>query len=396
MKILLLNDYATPTAGAELVTLRLRDGLLAAGHDARVFASRAQLIAGPGFADADCFGTTSRLQLLSAFANPSAARALRRELDRFQPAVVHVNMFMWQLSPSILPVLRDVPSLYYAMVYNTICPVGTKLLPDGTACEHQAGMVCVREGCLTSREWAPRMLQHARWLRGRGAFERTIAVSIALRERLEGAGVAVDDVVWPGVPATAPGSGPGTRPTATYAGRLVSEKGVDVLLRAFRQVLDHHQPKARLLVAGTGPKESTLRALASRLGLDDAVVWLGQLTPDEMAVRFATAWAHVVPSTWAEPFGVTAIEAMMRGQPVVVSASGGLAESVVHRQTGLHVPPSDENALAGALGELLTDRPLAARMGIAARARALEMCTVERFTARMLSHYHDLARPLPA
>ncbi|HEU4721415.1 MAG TPA: glycosyltransferase family 4 protein, partial [Gemmatimonadaceae bacterium] len=102
MRILLVNDYATPTAGAERITLDLRDGFRARGHEVRVFASRAQLIAGVSFADTTCWGTTTRVQTLTSTVNLSAARALRRELRDFAPDVVQVQMFLWQLSPSIL------------------------------------------------------------------------------------------------------------------------------------------------------------------------------------------------------------------------------------------------------------------------------------------------------
>lgn len=389
MRVLIANDYATPTAGAELITLRLRDALRAAGHEARVFASRAQLIAGPRFSDADAFGTTGRLQPLTAMANPLAARALRREIAAFRPDVVHVNMFMWQLSPSILPVLQSVPSVYYAMVYKAVCPTGLKRLPGGADCSHRAGVACLREGCVSTAGWGPRMLQHARWRRGRRAFDRVVAVSAAVRDRLEAGGVAVDDVVWPGVPEPTVVASPGERPTVTYAGRLSREKGVDVLLRAFRTVLDR-QPDAELLVAGTGPDERALHALADRLGLERAVAWLGQITPEAVDARFSHAWAHAVPSTWAEPFGLTATEAMMRGTAAVVSATGGLAESVVDGQTGLHVPPNDADALADALGRVLADQPLAVRMGVAARERARDTCTIGQSARRLLAHYHAL------
>jgi hypothetical protein len=73
VKVLLVNDYATPTAGAERLTLEMRDGLRARGHQVRVFASRAQLIQGESFADASCFGTNTRLQTLTSTVNLSAA-----------------------------------------------------------------------------------------------------------------------------------------------------------------------------------------------------------------------------------------------------------------------------------------------------------------------------------
>jgi len=389
MKVLLLNDYATPTAGAELLTLWLRDALRESGHDARVLASRAQLIPGPAFADADCFGASGRMQTLSALVNPSAARSLRRELESFRPDVVHVNMFMWQLSPSILPVLRTVPSVYYAMTYKAVCPTGSKQLPRGTHCVYPAGAACLRERCLTAAGWGPRLLQQTRWHRNRAAFDRVLAVSAAVRSKLEVGGVPVADVVSPGVPETAGGFGPTGRPSVTFAGRLAREKGVDVLLRAFRIVLAQ-RPDAVLLIAGTGPEEQRLRALAAELGLDDAVRWLGQLPSADLAARFRGAWAHAVPSTWAEPYGLTAAEAMMRGTAVVVSAVGGLAESVVDGRTGLHVAPNDPGALAEALARLLSNGSLAARMGATARAHALDELTIVGWVGRLLRHYRDL------
>ena len=162
-----------------------------------------------------------------------------------------------------------------------------------------------------------------------------------------------------------------------------------MLLRAFRIVLAQ-RPDAVLLIAGTGPEEQRLRALAAELGLDDAVRWLGQLPSADLAARFRGAWAHAVPSTWAEPYGLTAAEAMMRGTAVVVSAVGGLAESVVDGRTGLHVAPHAPGALAEALARLLSNGSLAARMGATARAHALDELTIVGWVGRLLRHYRDL------
>ena len=112
MKVLLVNDYATPTAGAEIMALSLRDELRERGHEVRVLASSAELVEGPQFADEVCFGTTSRFQTLSSMYNPSARQALARIISGFDPDLVHVKMFLWQMSPSILPLLRRIPAIY--------------------------------------------------------------------------------------------------------------------------------------------------------------------------------------------------------------------------------------------------------------------------------------------
>src|SRR4051812_44708893 len=91
MRILLVNDYATPEGGAEVQVQLLRRALRARGHDARLFASSAGGPA-PGAADELCFGATSALRTPLQAANPSALLRLRRVLARFRPDVVHVRL----------------------------------------------------------------------------------------------------------------------------------------------------------------------------------------------------------------------------------------------------------------------------------------------------------------
>ena len=252
-------------------------GFRARGHEVRVFASRAQLIAGESFADADCYGTNTRLQTLTSTVNLSAARALERELRDFRPDVVQVQMFLWQLSPAILPVLRGVPSVYWAMTYKAVCPTGLKWLPSGTTCDVRAGVACLTHGCITVTGFAPLMLQRSLWRRRRHAFGAIVGCSRDVQRQLERDGIATHGVVTPGVRVSRaprpPLTGP---PTVTFAGRLMPEKGADVLVRAFA-LARQRVPAARLAIAGAGAAEPALRALVAELGLSDAAVLHGQL-----------------------------------------------------------------------------------------------------------------------
>jgi hypothetical protein len=103
VKILLVNDYAVRQGGAEVLLLRLRDALRERGHDVRLFASNAKEDGNCTPADYTCRGTTSRFRTLLQVANPWAAIGLRNVLRSFQPDVVHVKIFLTQLSPLILP-----------------------------------------------------------------------------------------------------------------------------------------------------------------------------------------------------------------------------------------------------------------------------------------------------
>lgn len=390
MKILLIHDFGTATGGAELQMLALRQDLRERGHDVRLFSSRATPVANSQLlSDYNCFGTNTLLQVLSQTANLSAYYELRRIMHEFQPDVVHVRMFMWQLSPLILPLLQTVPCLYQTAVYKAICPLGTKILPDGTSCKDTPGSACLRHGCLTPQSWVVLMLQRQLFLRWRNAFDVVVALSHAMKANLEAEGISPVTVVHNGVPSRQMRPPLGEEPTVAFAGRLVSEKGISVLLRAFAQTMTQ-VPKARLIIAGQGVEETSLRALAAELGIKDSVTWLGHLPRTKMEEHFDKAWVQVVPSLWAEPFGNVTTEAMMRGTAVIASAVGAQPEIIVDGTTGFLIPPNDVDALRNSLLTLLLNQKLAEQMGQAGRQRVLTHFSESQRTERFLEIYQHL------
>lgn len=389
MRVLLISDYATPTGGAEHVMLGLRSALRERGHDARLLSSTARPLGRASLADYHCFGMLSKLRGLSQIWNPSAYLQLQSILDEFRPDIVHVRLFLSQISPSILPLLRDVPTIFHAAWYRTICPLGTKMLPDGRDCESTAGFACVKQGCIPALALPSVTAQMWLTKRGWGSFNAVVANSDATSRRLMASGVAVDEVIWNGVKPGPSGRPHPTSPTVAFAGRLVWEKGADVLLEAFHRVQERI-PEARLLIAGDGPERPRLEAMATQLGLDPQVTFLGMLPQEEMEAHFREAWVQVVPSRWQEPFGLVAAEALMRGTPAIVTNSGGLAEFVQDGITGLHCPAGDSPKLAKALGDLLSDPERVRTMGARARSFALEHLDQRIFVNRFLALYERL------
>jgi len=175
-----------------------------------------------------------------------------------------------------------------------------------------------------------------------------------LQRALPDAGIDSDVEPLP-VEDRSPGfrSQPAREPLFVFVGRLDPEKGVDVLLRAFT-LLRERASSARLRIVGRGPLRASLEALAGRLSLSGAVSFAGWRDPAGVEEELAPAWAAVVPSRWAEPFGLVAVEAMVRGVPAIVTHHGGLAETVEHGVSGLHVPPENVAALAKALDAVAT------------------------------------------
>jgi len=156
-------------------------------------------------------------------------------------------------------------------------------------------------------------------------------------------------------------------PRLLCVGRLIPIKGHIVLLRAFAEARQR-VPDLRLDIAGRGPLEPALRALARELGISDSVRFLGHVSPIQGAIESS---AIVVVPSMGEGFGMVALEAMERSRPVIAAAIGGLGELVVDGETGLLVEPGVAEPLRDAIVALAGDLGRAAEMGRAGRDRAL-------------------------
>ena len=164
---------------------------------------------------------------------------------------------------------------------------------------------------------------------------------------------------------------------AVCACRAVREKGVAELLRAFDRLLGSWGNRTSgyasptLLYLGDGPAMADLRSLHATLVHGNHVILAGYVP--NAARAFAAVDVAIVPSLWAEAFGLAALEPMAWGVPVVASAVGGIPEVVRDGVDGLLVPPGDEHALGEALARLLATSSLREDMGKSGRARAAEV-----------------------
>jgi len=183
----------------------------------------------------------------------------------------------------------------------------------------------------------------------------------------------------------------GSEPRLVCVGRLIPIKGHLVLLRALAQARAR-VPEISLDVAGRGPLAPALQAYARELGVEDAVRFLGFVSP--VAGAFEDAAIAVVPSL-GEGFGMVALEAMERARPVIASAVGGLPEIIDDGRTGLVVPSADAETLADAIVELASDLGRARAMGAAGRERALAEFTPERCVERTEELYVRALEPAP-
>jgi D-inositol-3-phosphate glycosyltransferase len=182
------------------------------------------------------------------------------------------------------------------------------------------------------------------------------------------------------------------RPTVVYVGRLVARKGVDALVEAF--ALLPGRLDARLVIVGGepggSPEAARLATLAEERSISGRVRFAGS-RPQEDLRHYYGAADVVVSVPHYEPFGMTPLEAMACGKPVVGSRVGGIKMSVADGETGYLVPPRDPKAVAERVRRLLSDPALQLRLGRAARRRIEEHYTWERVATLAADAFSEVA-----
>jgi glycogen(starch) synthase len=149
-------------------------------------------------------------------------------------------------------------------------------------------------------------------------------------------------------------------PIILYVGRIVNEKGVQVLLDAAPAILTE-APGARFLIVGTGYYLEDMRAKAQAMGIAQFVRFLGYVSDDDLKKLYKIASVVCIPSLY-EPFGIVALEGMAAGVPVVTSDAGGLTDFVEHGVNGLTTYAGNVGSLAWGLLEVLRNTELAERI----------------------------------
>lgn len=183
-----------------------------------------------------------------------------------------------------------------------------------------------------------------------------------------------------------------------HVGRIVPRKGVEHVIRAFAGLVVRHRVAARLYVAGGDaeaphhlqtPEIRRLRSIAREEGVDELVTFLGPVRRDQLKLLYGAADVFVT-TPWYEPFGITPLEAMACGTPVIGSNVGGIKFSVRDGETGYLVPPKDPDATAERLARLLADDQLLALFRRQAIRRANDLFTWRHVASAVAALYEQV------
>lgn len=171
-----------------------------------------------------------------------------------------------------------------------------------------------------------------------------------------------------------------------FVGRLIHYKGVEVLVDAMCSV------EATCLIIGDGYLAADIRKQIEQCGLGNKVILVGRVSDEELIAHYQRADVFVLPSVnRTEAYGLTQIEAMAQGTPVVCT-DVGTGTSFVNENgvSGLVVPPGDSTALANALTRILSDDVLRSKLGEGAQERATALFTEERMVINLRNIYKEI------
>ncbi|MGE5217903.1 MAG: glycosyltransferase family 4 protein, partial [Chloroflexota bacterium] len=169
------------------------------------------------------------------------------------------------------------------------------------------------------------------------------------------------------------------------------QKALDVLIRAFKSVLEAY-PALNLILVGAGPLRESLKDLAVSLGIEERIAFLGTQTRAEVAELLRNCEAFVLPSRF-ETFGIVILEAMAFEKPVIATTAGGIPEIIENGESGILVPPDDSGALADAIIAVLRDRALRSKIARNGYTRVKERYGSENTGAKYEADFDALVHP---
>jgi glycosyltransferase involved in cell wall biosynthesis len=378
MKILFVHDHLGAWGGAEANLIEVASALRARGHEL------ALLHGAPTGR-----GEEQWREVFPRRFPAEGAAAVPAALQDFQPAVVFLHnspglAVTAGLSAGSVPVVRMVHD------HHLFCLRGCRYsVWSREPCTKALSPLClVPCGGLVQRRavegWSLGFgdyLRKKQELELHRGFSRLIVASEYMLEELRRNGFPPEQIEIhapvPGrpLPEVAGEEVPAGPNRIVFAGQIVRGYGVDVLLESLALV----QAPFECVIMGDGNHRAHCEALAFRLGLDRRVKFTGYLPAAEVAACYQGATLAVFSSVWPEPFGLSGLEALRHGLPVVAFDVGGVREWLEDGVNGLLAPWMDRAGFAGRVEALLQDREYARRLGGQGRALAAQRFDFHRY-----------------
>lgn len=398
MKILQANKFFYPNGGSETVMFQEREFLLAHGHQVIDFSMADPKNQSSPYAqffvsqrDYRTSNNAKWRQLADGLAmihSPESTRNIRQLILQEKPDILHCHNIYHQLTPSIIRVAKSmgVKVVLTLHDYKLVCPTYHRI------CHGQVCSLCLdgnfthvlRQRCADHSFFKSGLLMMEayfhQWMRSYESVDAFIAPSQfmydAIAHRVERSKLHY----LPNGVTLRPPSSQEDDGSVLYIGRLVREKGVETLLKAFAMA----NRDWKLRVAGTGPLLDVLKTQYPQ------GIFMGHLNGDALSDVMKKAAVIIVPSEWYENCPMAVLEAMSYGKPVIASAIGGITELIQHGETGLLFEAGDAMGLKGCVEQLMQDSLNRQAMGNAGRGYVEQSLALDKHHQHLIKLYETI------
>jgi glycosyltransferase involved in cell wall biosynthesis len=413
MKILQINKFFYPKGGSEIYMFLLSDLLRQAGHEVIEFSMQdpKNLALPTGRQDSKFsqyfikqidFNKREGIfkDLAKAFHllySTEAKNKLEALIQKEKPDIAHLHNFNFQLTPSILRVLKKykIPVIWTLHDYKVICP-NYRLFTQNQICERckiHKYYNCFTHKCLKN-SWSMSFLAMLEMYLHKLVLQSYSAVSIYLSPSKFLAHKVLDwklpknkvRQVYHGLdlaqfkPSGALGEG------LVYIGRLVEEKGILTLLEAIKQL-----PDINLKIVGSGPQDQEIERIIESYGLNN-VQLIGHKSGQELQALIKQARLVVAPSIWYENSPLSILESFALGKPVIGSDLGGIPELVIDGQNGFLFKPGSVDDLIQKIKNVYYKDELISQMGKNCRAWVEKNCNSQKHLEEILKIYQEILK----
>lgn len=394
MKILMVNKFLYPNGGSETYMFKLGEQLTKIGHQVEYFGMEHEGRCVSNSADAYTedmdFHNSGALQKikmsLKTIYSKEARQKIRLVLDKFQPDIVHLNNFNYQLTPSIILEIRQwekesgkkVKIIYTAHDYQLVCPNHTMYNNDAIceACIGGKFINCTKGKCVHGSTLKSLIgtIEAEYWNRKNvySQIDKVICCSAFMKKKLDTNPVFrnktitlhnfVDEIEKKETQK---------KGYVLYFGRLAKEKGIETLTGT---------SKIKFICAGSGPMEDTVNQSPN---LEN----IGFKTGTELETLIREAKCTVYPSIWYENCPFSVMESIMYGTPVVASEIGGIPELIENQKTGILFEAGNVKEFENAINSILSDKTKADEMSRACLEYKFD--TVSEYCTKLIKIYEN-------
>lgn len=402
MKILIVNNYFSLVGGAEIIAYKTYEILKKKGHDVYFWASDRKPYIEEGYRYEEYFtsfngGLKSYLKNpLKYYINNTACSDLRLFIEKIKPDLIHYHCID-TLTYKIINNSKKIPSIMTIHDASIICPPATLMLKNKKQCKHQLCkknnyINCILNKCAKGQVEPSIRKAIFTYINNKKLkyIDRFITPSTALKEKVINSNIKIErkniyvinnfiseDERHREIELS-------NQKYFLYVGRLVSIKGVNILLQAMKDL-----PKEiKLHIVGTGPEENKLKQYAKENELHN-VEFLGFKTGEDVKNEYQNCIASILPCNGFEIFGMTNIESFINGKPVIASNIGGIPEIVEHNVNGLLFEPANVEQLKECILKYWKNPELVIEHGKNGYKKTITQYTEERYYKELIKLYEE-------